>query len=93
MPVETLAESVGHHQEWIRAVKGENLAMPQFAALGRTNSPFAYGGLLTEIGQLGNIAFRTGKRIEWDAVRMRAKGVPEADRFIHHEYRKGWKLG
>jgi hypothetical protein len=24
---------------------------------------------------------------------MRAKGVPEADRFIHHEYRKGWKLG
>jgi predicted dehydrogenase len=93
MPAETLAESVGHHQEWIRAVKGENLAMPQFAALGRTNSPFAYGGLLTEIGQLGNIAFRIGQRIEWDAVRLRAKGVPEADKFIHHEYRKGWKLG
>ena len=92
-PARTLADSVGHHAEWIRAVKGENLALPQFAKDGPTNSPFAYGGLLTEIGQLGNIAFRTGKRIEWDAARMRAKGVPEADRLIHHEYRKGWKLG
>lgn len=92
-PARTLADSVGHHAEWIRACKGENLALPQFAPHGRTNSPFAYGGLLTEIGQLGNIAFRTGKRIEWDAARMRAKGVPEADALIHHEYRKGWKLG
>lgn len=91
-PAKTLADSVGHHQEWIRAVKGENLALPQFAPLGKTNSPFAYGGLLTEIGQLGNIAYRTGKRIEWDAQRMRAKGVPEAEPFIHHSYRKGWKL-
>jgi predicted dehydrogenase len=92
-PAKTLADSVGHHQEWIRACKGENLALPQFAPLGRTNSPFAYGGLLTEIGQLGNIAFRTGKRIEWDVQRMRANGVSEAEPFIHHEYRKGWKLG
>ncbi len=92
-PAPTLAESVGHHEEWIRACKGENLALPQFAPLGRTNSPFAYGTLLTEIGQLGNVAFRTGKRLEWDVTRMHAKGVPEADRLLHHEYRKGWKLG
>ena len=91
-PAPTLAASVGHHEEWIRACKGENLALPQFAPLGRTNSPFAYGAILTEIGLLGSVAFRTGKRIEWDAANMRAKGVPEADRFIHHDYRAGWKL-
>jgi hypothetical protein len=87
-----LAASVGHHEEWIRACKGENLALPQFAPLGRTNSPFAYGAILTEIGLLGSVAFRTGKRIEWDAANLKAKGAPEADRFIHHDYRDGWKL-
>ncbi len=92
-PPKTLADSVGHHEEWIRAVKGENLALPQFAQWGRTNSPFAYGALLTELGLLGNIAYRTGKRIEWDAARLKAKGVAEADRLIHHDYRPGWKLG
>ena len=91
-PAPSLAESVGHHQEWIRACKGENLALPQFSQLGRTNSPFSYGAVLTEIGQLGNIAFRTGQRIEWDSERLRARGVSAADRFIHHDYRKGWKI-
>jgi len=93
LPEPDYAKSVGHHEEWIRAVRGENLALPRFAKLGRTNSPFAYGAVLTELGILGNIAFRTRKRIEWDAARLRAKGVPEADRWIHHDYRKGWKLG
>lgn len=93
IPAPDFPSSVGHHEEWIRAVRGENLALPRFQALGPTNSPFAYGAVLTELGLLGNIAFRTRKRIEWDAAKMRAKGVPEADRFIHHEYRKGWKLG
>jgi hypothetical protein len=93
IPAPDFPSSVGHHEEWIRAVRGENLALPRFQAMGPTNSPFAYGAVLTELGLLGNIAFRTRKRIEWDAAKMRAKGVPEADRFIHHEYRKGWKLG
>jgi hypothetical protein len=38
------------------------------------------------------LAFRTGKVIEWDALKMRARGLPEADRWIHHDYRPGWKL-
>lgn len=92
-PPKSLADSVGHHAEWIRACKGENLALPQFASLGRVNSPFSYGALMTEIGLLGSVAFRTGQRLEWDAEGMRAKGIPAADRFIHHDYRKGWKLG
>jgi predicted dehydrogenase len=93
LPAPDFAKSVGHHEEWIRAIRGENLALPRFASMGRTNSPFAYGAIITELGLLGNIAFRTRHKIEWDATSLRAKGVPEANRWIHHDYRKGWKLG
>ena len=93
LPPEALPKPVEHHEEWIRACKGENMALPQFQPLGRTNSPFGYGALLTEAGLLGNVAYRTGQRIEWDSARLRAKGLPAADRYIHHDYRPGWKLG
>ncbi|MBN8248076.1 MAG: Gfo/Idh/MocA family oxidoreductase [Verrucomicrobia bacterium] len=81
-PPQTIPDSIGHHEEWIQACKGQ----------GTCGSPLTYGAQLTEIGALGNVAFRTGKRIEWDAPRMKARGVPEADRFIRHHYRSGWSL-
>ncbi|HRI16796.1 MAG TPA: gfo/Idh/MocA family oxidoreductase, partial [Verrucomicrobiota bacterium] len=81
-PAPSIPNSIGHHAEWIEACKGR----------GKTNSPLTYGALLTEIGALGNVAFRTGKRIEWDAKNLRAKGVPEADRYIQYHYRDGWRL-
>lgn len=81
-PAPFIPNSIGHHAEWIEACKGR----------GQTNSPLTYGALLTEIGALGNLAFRVGKRIEWDAARMRAKGLPEADKYIQYHYRPGWKL-
>ena len=35
---------------------------------------------------------RAGRPIEWDASAMRARGCPEADRFIHPSFRKGWNV-
>lgn len=98
LPAPDYAKSVGHHEEWIRAVRGEKLAMPRFANLaktkaGSTNSPFEYGAQLTELGLLGNVAFRTGSRIDWNSSQQKARNLPAADRFIQHDYRKGWKLG
>ena len=55
-------------------------------------SNFDYAGRLTEFVLLGNVALRVGKKIEWDAKRMRAKNCPEADQYIRREYRKGWEL-
>ncbi len=72
-----------HLLEWLEACKGGKPASCCFEG---------YGGRLMEIGMLGNVAVRTGKMIEWDSANMRAKGVPEADRFLHAEYRKGWEL-
>ena len=74
--------SLGHHNEWIHAAKTGDL----------TTCNFEYAGWLTEANHLGNVAFRTGKKLEWDAAAMKATNTSEADRFIRRAYRDGWKL-
>ena len=82
-PPQSIPASIGHHAEWIRACKtGEP-----------TTCPFSYSGPLTEANHLGNVAYRAGKRIEWDAANMKIPNAPDAERFLGREYRKGWKLG
>lgn len=72
-----------HLNEWLDAIKG---GKPPSCAFD------GYASRIFEIGLLGNVAVRTGRPIEWDVANMRARGVPEADRFIHAEYRQGWEL-
>ncbi len=81
-PKPFIEKSRGHYAEWIHACK---TGAP-------TTCNFEYAGWLTESNHLGNVAFRAGKKLEWDAATMKAKNCPEADAFIHREYRKGWKL-
>ena len=81
-PKPTIPNSIGHHAEWIHAIKTN----------GKTTCHFEYGAMMTEAGLLGNVAFRTGKKIEWDAENMRAKNCPEADEYIQHHYRQGWSI-
>ena len=54
---------------------------------------FEYAGWLTEANHLGNVAYRAGQKLIWDAKAMKATNCPNADQFIHREYRSGWKLG
>ncbi|HTI72112.1 MAG TPA: Gfo/Idh/MocA family oxidoreductase [Candidatus Limnocylindria bacterium] len=81
-PAPFIPKSIGHHKEWIEACKGR----------GKPLCNFDYSGPLTEAVLLGNVAFRTGKELEWDAKNMRAKNAPEADEFIQYKYREGWSL-
>ncbi len=81
-PAKTIADSIGHHAEWLHACK---TGAP-------TTCHFGYSGLLTEANHLGNVAYRAGKRIEWDAKAMRIPNAPEAEHFLGREYRNGWKL-
>jgi predicted dehydrogenase len=46
----------------------------------------------TSTALLGNIAYRTGRRIEWDAARERVVGDRDAQRYVSREYRKGYTL-
>jgi predicted dehydrogenase len=81
-PVKSLARSRGHHRDWLDACKGGPPA----------SSNFEYGAKLTEVVLLGNVALRTGKKIQWDAANLRAKNAPEADDFIKEQYRRGWEI-
>lgn len=71
-----------HHGEWLEAIRNGK----------QPSANFQYAGLLTEANHLGNVAFRVGKKLEWDYKAMKATNAPEADRFIKREYRKGWEL-
>jgi hypothetical protein len=77
-----IKNSIGHHQEWIEACKTG----------GVTTCNFDYSGPLTEAALLGNVAFRVGKKLEWNGAKLKAKNCPEAEQFIQHHYRKGWKI-
>ena len=74
--------SRGHHQEWIHGCK--------------TGAPtlcnFDYSGALIEHNLLALVAYRVGKKLEWDAKNLKATNCPEADKFIRKTYREGWKL-
>jgi predicted dehydrogenase len=74
----------GQKQEWVEAIRA---GKPELAY-----SNFDYAGLLTAAFLLGNVAIRTGKPFHWDGEACKATDLPEAQNYIHREYRKGWDL-
>ena len=81
-PKPTIAASIGHHAEWIKACKEGT----------PTTCNFDYSGALTEAVLLGNVAYRVGKRLDWSAETLSATGCPAADKFIRKQYRSGWEV-
>jgi hypothetical protein len=88
-PPQTLPRSPGHYREWIDACKGGKPA----------GSNFDHAGPLAEAVLLGNIALRrvlrdkqATEKLLWDGPNLRFKNMPDANQFIHKEYREGWTL-
>lgn len=88
-PEPYLESSPGHRQEWILAAKGGEPA----------GSNYEWAGPLTETVLLGNIALRPELReklsyqsLQFDPEKLSFPNMPEADQFLHYEYRNGWKL-
>ena len=81
-PEPTILNSIGHHKEWIQAIKAGK----------QPTCHFGYSGPLTESVLLGNVAYRVGKKLEWDAKNLKARNCPEAVEFIQHKYRQGWSI-
>src|SRR5438552_9404246 len=80
-PKPFIKNSIGHHKEWVEACKTG----------GATTCNFDYAGALTEAVLLGNVSYRCGKPLTWDAKNLKAD-VADAERFIRKEYRKPWSL-
>jgi hypothetical protein len=81
-PQPYIPKSLGHYAEWIHACK---TGVP-------TTCNFEYAGWLTEANHLGNVAYRAGKKLEWNPKQLRATNCPEADAYLRREYRPGWSL-
>lgn len=88
-PEPYIPSSPGQYKEWIDACKGG----------AKAGSNFEWAGPLTESVLLGNIALRPELReklsyesLKYDAESMSFPNLPEADKFLHYEYREGWKL-
>ena len=71
-----------HENNWIRAIRGEE---PLSCGLD-------YAVPLNETMNLGIVAMRAGRPIEYDGAAGRITNVADANRFLSRTYRKGWEL-
>jgi len=84
-PEKTIPRSPGIHEEWIEAIKSGK----------KSTSDFEYSSLLTETMLLANLAVRMKEhntKLLWDGEKMEITNLPEANKFLHKEYRPGWTL-
>jgi predicted dehydrogenase len=77
LPEKSLTRSPGHERQWLDRIKTRELC----------DCDFEYGHRLTSVGHLGNIAYRTGEKIKWDAEAERVTNHPQANDFLTREYR------
>jgi predicted dehydrogenase len=74
---------LGHFQkQWINACKGDL----------KTACDFEYSGNMIEQLLLGLVAYRVGKKIEYDGATGRVTNCPEANELLRRKYRPGWTL-
>jgi hypothetical protein len=78
----TLQRRPGLWDEWLHACRGGEPA----------SCSFDWAGPLTELVLLGNIAIRTGTRLEWDGAKMRFTNDKAANKYVEEPYREGWAL-
>ena len=74
---------VGHFQgEWVKACKEGT----------PTSCDFEYSANMIEQMLLGLVAYRAGKKLEYDGEKGVVTNCPEANAFLKHTYRDGWTL-
>ncbi|MBN2029522.1 Gfo/Idh/MocA family oxidoreductase [bacterium] len=73
------------YEDWINAIKNGT----------KTSNDFSHSGNLAEIMALVNIAVLAqgyNTTLEYDGENMQFTNLPEANEFLHYEYREGWTL-
>jgi len=84
-PEKSIPRSPGIHEEWVEAIKAGK----------KSTTDFSYAAPLTQMMLLANAAVRAQKDkkiLQWDGDKMEFTNFPEANAFIHKEYRPGWSL-
>jgi predicted dehydrogenase len=81
-PGRSLPRSVGHHREWLDAIKSR----------AQCSCHFGYGHRLASVGNLGNISLWTDEKLTWDPIAERITNHTAANQYLTKEYRKPWTL-
>ncbi len=71
-----------HMEDFIRCIKTRE----------KPSCDIELGGHIARFAHLGNIAFRLGRKLNWDGDNQRFVNDPQADAFARVEYRAPWKL-
>ncbi|MHC4526625.1 MAG: Gfo/Idh/MocA family protein [Planctomycetota bacterium] len=82
LPPKTLKRRSGTWGEWVEAIRGGEPA----------SCNFDWASIITEAVLLGNIAIRTGQKLDWDAEGMRFTNHELANMYVKEPYRSGWTL-
>lgn len=75
-----------------RPVRSDDVWIDAFREKKQSPGSFLLATAVSETINLGAIALRSGKKVIYDANKMEITNVPEANRLLHREYRKGWEL-
>ena len=81
-PAQTIEASMGHHNEWMHAIRTGGKALCNFD----------YAGPLTETVLLGTVAHRAGRALKWDGQAMTIAGDDAANAMLTKSYREGWEV-
>jgi predicted dehydrogenase len=82
-PDKVLPSMRGFQEQWFDACKGDPT---------KTSCNFDYGGKLIETMLLGLVAYRAGKKLEYDGKTGRITNDSTANDYLSGNYRKGWAL-
>jgi len=74
--------SAERDEAWVKAIKGG----PQ------PPSSFLNAGPISEAVCLYAVALRTGRKVLFDSESMKITNIPDANKYLVREYRKGWEL-
>lgn len=72
--------------------RGENIWLEAFVNNRESPGSFLRARAITETINLGAVALRAGRRIEYDSSTMKIPNYPDAEKFFTRTYRNGWEL-
>jgi predicted dehydrogenase len=82
-PPKTLPRSPGNEREWLDACKGGSV---------KPGGNFEFSGMVTESLLLGNLAVRSGEKLNWDRSSLKITNSDAAQKDVRPDRRNGWEL-
>jgi len=73
-----------HHKNFVAAMKANDASLLKCG--------IETGAIAAINAHMGNVAFKTGRKVYWDAASGMFKNDPEANALIKAQYQNGWVL-